>query len=209
VGTLDVRALFDRGIHIRRLVLSGVNMTLRQEAPGRKWNIAHIIAGDTTTKVPHTGVRFGDDVRIDSLWLNDGVVTTRAPWSPHPVFTGAARDSVIAVRDSLHDLERLPDGRLFERRRISLDLVRAHEVVVVDVQKRPASLALDSLRGVLSDPPVPIRQASGLVSWTGDSLMLDLRDVRLPNSQGTAVGTVAWNQPGPVRFDVLVKANAG
>ena len=66
----------------------------------------------------------------------------------------------------------------------------------------------DRVRGVLSDPPVPVRQASGQVSWTGDSLMLDLRDVRLPGSRGTAVGSVAWNQPGPVRFDVVVKADA-
>lgn len=208
-GALNVRDLLGRVIHIRRLALSGVNMTLRQEAPGRTWNLVHIIAGDTTASVPHTGVRFGDDVRIDALRLDDAVVTTRAPWSPHPVFTGTARDSVIAVRDSLHDIERLADGRLFERRRMSLEVARAHDVVIVDVLKRPASLQLDTLRGVLSDPPVRVRQARGLVSWTGDSLMLDLRDVQLPDSRGTAVGTVAWNQPGPVRFDVLVKADAG
>ena len=140
VGTLDVRGLLGRAIHIRQLALSGVTMTLRQEAPGQPWNIAHIIAGDTATSVPHTGVRFGDDVRIDAVRLERGVVTTRAPWAPHPVFTGDARDSVIAVRDSLHDLERLPDGRLFERRRITLDVVQAHDLVIVDVQKRPASL---------------------------------------------------------------------
>ena len=209
VGTLDVRALYRRVIHLKRVVLSGVTVTLRQESPGRPWNLAHIIAGDTAVSVPHTGVRFGDDVRIDSLLLDDGAITTRAPWSPHPVFAGAARDSVIAVRDSLHDLERLADGRLFERRRITLDRVRAHDVVLVDVQKRPASLVLDTLRGVLSDPPIPVRQARGRVAWTGDSLMLDLREVRLPDSQGTAVGTVMWNQPGPVRYDVLVKADAG
>jgi translocation and assembly module TamB len=209
VGTLNVRGLFGRVIHIQRLALSGVTMTLRQENAGTPWNIAYIISGDTTKKAPHTGVRFGDDVRVDSLRIDRGVVTTRAPWSPHPVFTGSARDSVIAVRDSLHDLERVSDGRWFERRRIVLDLVRAHDVVVVDVQKRPASLQLDSLRGVLSDPPVPIRHASGLITWNSDSLLLNLRDVRLPDSRGSAVGMVAWNQPGPVRYDVLVQADAG
>ena len=209
VGTLNVRGLFGRIIHIRTLALSGVNMTLRQERSGTKWNIAYIIAGDTTKKTPHTGVRFGDDVRIDSLRIERGVVTTRAPWSPHPVFTGAARDSMITVRDSLHDLEQVSDGRWFERRRIALDLVRAHDLIIVDVQKRPASMRLDSLQAVLSDPPIPVRHASGLISWNADSLMLDLREVRLPDSRGSAAGTVAWNQPGPVRFDVLVKADAG
>lgn len=209
IGTLDVRALFRRAIHIRGLTLSGVVMTLRQEAPGRPWNLAHIIAGDTTAAVPHVGVQFGDDVRIDSLRLDGGVVTTRAPWAPHPVFVGTARDSVIAVRDSLHDLERLADGRLFERRRIALERVRAHDLVIVDVQKRPASLRLDSLQGVISDPPVPVRHASGLITWTSDSLRLDLRDVQLPASRGRAAGTVAWHQPGPVHFDVQVVADAG
>ena len=209
VGTLDMRALFRRAIHIRSLTLSGVVMTLRQEAPGRPWNLAHIIAGDTTMAVPHVGVQFGDDVRIDSLRLDGGVVTTRAPWAPHPVFSGAARDSVIAVRDSLHDLERLVDGRLFEKRRITLERVRAHDLVIVDVRKRPASLRLDSLQGVISDPPVPVRHASGLITWTSDSLRLDLRDVRLPASRGRATGTVAWYQPGPVHFDVQVVADAG
>lgn len=209
VGRLDWGALWERAIHIRHLSLSGVTMALRQEVPGRPWNIAHIIAGDTTVKAPHVGVQFGDDMRIDSVRIEKGLVTTRAPWAPHPVFTGRARDSVIVVRDSLHDIEHMPDGRLFERRRIELEAVLAHDLVVVDVRKRPASLQLDSLRGVISDPPVPLRHASGRIAWTSDSLQLDLREVRLPDSQGSAVGTVAWNQPGPVRFDVVVKADAG
>jgi len=208
VGTLNVRRLLERAVHIRTLSLSGVVMTLRQEQSGRPWNIAYIISGDTTRKAPHATVQFGDDVRVDSLRVDDGVITMRAPWSPHPVFTGAARDSVIARRDSLHDIERVADGRLFERRRIRLDAVRAHDLVVVDRRKRPASLRLDSLRGVLSDPPVPVRQASGLITWTSDSLQLTLADVVLPGSRGRAVGMVAWNQPGPVRFDVVVEADA-
>lgn len=208
VGTLNVRGLFSRAIHVRRLAMRGVVLTLRQEEAGRPWNIAYIISGDTTDGVPHAKVQFGDDVRIDSLLLDGGVVTTRAPWSPHPVFTGSARDSVTAVRDSLHDLERVNDGRYFERRRIALDAVRAHDLIVIDVQKRPSSLQLDSLRGVLSDPPVPIRHAAGTISWTSDSLRLELKEVALPASRGSAVGTVAWNQPGPVRYDVLVQADA-
>ncbi|AMW05161.1 hypothetical protein GEMMAAP_10700 [Gemmatimonas phototrophica] len=208
VGTLNVRGLFSRAIHIRHLALRGVLMTLRQEQTGRPWNIAYIISGDTTVGVPHTSVQFGDDVRIDSLLLDAGVITTRAPWAPHPVFTGSARDSVTAVRDSLHDLERVSDGRYFERRRITLNTVRAHNLIVIDRQKRPSSLQLDSLHGVLSDPPVPIRQARGTIRWTSDSFQLDLRKVILPASQGTAVGMVAWDRPGPVRYDVLVTADA-
>lgn len=207
-GTLNVGGLFSKAIHIRRLALEGVTLDLQQDTTGRKWNLAYIIAGDTTRKTAHAP-GFGDDVRVDSLVLRNGEVRTRAPWAPHPMFTGAVRDSVIAVRDSLHDLVRTPTGLYFERRRIAIGVARAHDVVIVDVQHRPASLRLDSLAGVLSDPPVTIRQAQGQIAWTSDSLMLALTHVALPNSRGTAVGTVAWNQPGPVHYDVRVHADAG
>jgi translocation and assembly module TamB len=207
-GMLSLGGLFGKAIHIRRLAAEGLTLELQQDTAGRKWNLAYIIAGDTTTKTPHAP-GFGDDVRIDSLVIRRGEVHTRAPWAPHPIFTGAARDSVIAVRDSLHDLVRTPTGLLFERRRIAIGLARAHDVVVVDVQHRPASLQLDSLAGVLSDPPVTIRHAQGRIVWTSDSLQLALTRVELPASHGSAAGTVAWNQPGPVHYDVQVQADAG
>lgn len=75
--------------------------------------------------------------------------------------------------------------------------MKAHDIVVVDLLKRPSSLEIDSLSGAISAPPVSIKQAAGRVTWTSDSLMLDLPRVELPASVGSAVGTVAWNQPGP------------
>ncbi|MBY0492048.1 MAG: translocation/assembly module TamB domain-containing protein [Gemmatimonadaceae bacterium] len=207
-GALSVSGLFSKAIRIRRLAAEGVTLELQQDTTGRKWNLAYIIAGDTASKTPHAP-GFGDDVRIDTLVIRGGEVRTRAPWAPHPMFTGRQRDSVIAVRDSVHDLVRTPTGLLFERRRIAIGVARAHDVVVVDVQRRPASLQLDSLSGVLSDPPVTIRHAQGQVVWTSDSLQLALTHVELPHSQGSAVGTVAWNQPGPVHYDVQVRADAG
>lgn len=207
-GTLSFSGLLGKAIHIQRLAVQGLTLDMQQDTVGRKWNIAYIIAGDTSKSTPHPP-GFGDDVRIDSIFVRGGEVRTRAPWSPHPMFKGAARDSVIAVRDSLHDLVHTPAGILFERRKITLANVVAHDVIVVDAQKRPASLQLDSLRGVMSDPPVDVRQAHGQIVWTSDSLRLALDRVELPASHGSAIGTVAWNQPGPVRYDVAVKANAG
>lgn len=208
-GALDVRGLFDRAIHLRALTVRGLVVTLQQDAVGRPWNLAHLIAGDTTPAAPRSQPGFGDDVRIDTIVVVDGVVTTSAPWAPHPVFTGSARDSVIAVRDSLHDLVQAPDGTWFERRRITLARVRAHDAVIIDRRRRPSSLVLDTVVGVISDPSVTLRHAEGRVSWTSDSLRLDLPMVRLPSSTGSAVGAITWREPGPVRFDVLVKADAG
>jgi translocation and assembly module TamB len=208
-GTLDVRGLFNRAIHIRSLALQGLVLDLRQDVAGRPWNIAYLIAGDTTPSAPRTQPGFGDDVRIDTIVLTDGVVTTRAPWAPHPVFTGRARDSVIAVRDSLHDLVQSADGSWFERRRITLGRVRARDAVIVDRRQRPSALVLDTVVGVISDPPIALRHAEGRVTWTPDSLRLDLPLVRLPSSTASAVGAITWREPGPVRYDVLVKADAG
>lgn len=202
-------ALLDKRINLPSVQLTGVRLMLRQDKAGTPWNVAYLLAGDTTPPRPRTEPAFGDDVRIGALTLVDGKITTVAPWAPHPVFTGAARDSVIAVRDSLHDLTQAPDGTWFERRVITLSHVRAHDLVIIDPRKRPSSLVLDTVAGVISDPPVTLRQAEGRVTWTGDSLMFDLARVALPASTARARGTVAWNQPGPVRYAATVHAEAG
>lgn len=205
-GTLSVRGLFTKAIHIGTLSLRGVTMNFRQDFAG-PFNIANIISGP-----PKTGPRgkpgFGDDIRIDKLELSDGTMTLVSPWSPHPVFTGTARDSVIAVRDSLHDIERTPRG-ILQRRVVQLDRVVAHDVIVTEPGRGPGSMLVDTLRGKISDPPVVVTAASGRLRWTGDSLRFELPSLALPASTGSAAGLVSWNQPGPVHYDVLIDTKAG
>ena len=204
-GVLDLPALIDRRVHLRALDVRGVQMELHRDFTG-PWNIAYIIAGDTTKKV-RGAPGFGDDIRIDTLRLSDGAITTIGPWAPNAIFTGAARDSVIAVRDSLHDLLRTPNG-LLERRRVSIARLVAHDGILMQPSREPSSMAIDSLRGAVSDPPVRLVSASGRIRWTPDSLRLELPRVGLPASTGSASGVVWWNQPGAVRYDVLVQMQA-
>ncbi|WP_373065089.1 translocation/assembly module TamB domain-containing protein [Gemmatimonas sp.] len=206
-GSIEIGDLLDKAIHLRRLAVRGLRLDLERDEKG-PWNIAYIISGDTTRKTPRATPGFGDDIRIDSLIVDGGRVGTIAPWAPHPIFTGTARDSVITVKDSLHDIVRASNGTYFERRLVVLERVRAHDVIVVDVEKRPASMQIDTLSGVISDPPIRIAHAAGGIRWTGDSLQLDLGDVRLPSSSGTAVGSIDWHNPGPLRYDVVIKTNA-
>ncbi len=124
------------------------------------------------------------------------------------IFTGAARDSVIAVRDSLHDITRTPNG-LLERRRVFLDRLVGHRGVIMRPDRKPSSLEIDSLRGRVSDPPLRITAATGQVQWTPDSLRLDMKRLDLPASTGTLAGRVWWHEPGAVRFDVVMKVRAG
>ncbi len=207
-GSIEFTGLLNKVIHIRRLTVRGLRLDLKRDEKG-PWNIAYIISGDTPKKTPGATPGFGDDIRVDSLIVDGGRVGMIAPWAPHPIFTGIARDSVIAVRDSLHDLVRVPNGTFFERRLVVLERVRAHDAIIVDVEKRPASMQIDTLSGVISDPPIRIAQAAGGIRWTGDSMQLHLGDVRLPASTGTAVGTIDWHNPGPLRYDVVIKTNAG
>lgn len=205
-GTLDARELYSKAIHIRTLHLRDVTMDFHQDFTG-PFNIKYIISGDST-KGPSKGPGFGDDIRIDELTITNGVLTMKSPWAPHPVFTGKARDSVTAVREKFHDIIRLPQGML-QRRTVTFDRLVAHDAIITNPKKRPASIRIDTLRGRISDPPVRILAASGGMRWTTDSLRFELPSVQLPASSGSAIGTVSWNQPGPLRYDALVKAQAG
>jgi translocation and assembly module TamB len=205
-GDLDIEALFSRVIHVRSLDVDGLRLDLHKDAIG-PWNIAYIISGPPSTK-PKGPPGFGDDIRIDALRISRGAITTIAPWAPHPIFVGSARDSVIAVRDSLHDLIRTP-ATIFERRRIAIDRVVSHDGIIMRPDRKPSSLVLDSLRGQISDPAVRITGAAGTLQWTPDSLRLTLPTVALPASTGSANGVVWWHQPGAVRYDVSINTRAG
>ncbi|HYW32272.1 MAG TPA: translocation/assembly module TamB domain-containing protein [Gemmatimonas sp.] len=205
-GRLNARGLFSKAIHIRSLALRNVRMDFRQDFKG-PFNIKYIISGDTS-KGPSKGPGFGDDIRIDTLHLTNGVLTLISPWSPNAVFTGSARDSVIMVRDSLHDITRTPLG-LRQRRVVTLDRVMARDAVITDPKKGPASMRIDTLRGRVSDPPVVIAAVSGGIRWTGDSLKFEFPEIRLPASSGSAIGAISWNQPGPLHYDALVQVKAG
>lgn len=208
-ATISWRALLSKVILLDSVALYGTTLDLRQDSPGAPWNIAYVIMGDSGEAELNGRPGFGDDVRITRLVLSKARINTSAPWEPHPVFTGAARDSVIAVRDSLHDLVATGDGRWFERRQVGVDRAVAAEVVITDPLGRPSSLHLDSLSGSVSDPPVAIRSAAGRMWWNGDSLWLDMPGVTLPNSAGAVAGTIAWNEPGALRFDIRIDADAG
>lgn len=204
-GSLDIMALLDKVVHLHYLEVSGLSVDMRKGFTG-PWNLAYIIAGDTTSHIPGPP-GYSDNIRIDTIRLSEGRIVTTAPWEPYPVFTGRARDSVIALRDSLHDLTTTPDGFL-ERREIAIQWLAAHDGVITQPFGKWSSIQVDTLFGTISDPPVRIVHARGQVQWTPDSLELALPTVVLPASTGSATGRVWWNEPGAVRYDVNIKATA-
>lgn len=207
--TLSWSALFRKAIHLGQVTVDGLVLQLEQTAPERPWNIAYIVAGDTAQTVSSTAPGFGDDVRIDSLLVLEATITTIAPWEPHPVFKGSARDSVIAIRDSLHNLIHVSNDRFLERRQIDIGRLRARDAVVMDPERRPSSLRLDSVSVAISDPAVTVTQAQGELSWTSDSLRFSISHAALTSSEGNAIGVISWGEPGPLRYDVNARADAG
>ena len=107
-GQLDYWALLNKSIHITRIDARGVQLNLRREFTG-PWNISYIISGGPPSTGPHVP-GFGDDVLIDSIALTDGKIAMQYPWSPNDIFKGHARDSVIALRKSAHDLAFFPQA---------------------------------------------------------------------------------------------------
>lgn len=205
-GDLSFAELLNKSIHITRLEVSGVDLILKRDFSG-PWNIAYIINGGPKQIGPHIP-GYGDDILIDDLKLSDGAIAMKYPWAPNEIFKGKVRDSVITVRKSAHEISVVPQG-LLESRRIVLPRVVAHKIWVATPGDDPSSLQLDTLGGSISDPAVRIVQAGGQLRWTPDSLMLDLPNVALPASTGSAKGRVSWNLPGAVRYDVTVAARAG
>lgn len=205
-GSIGYGALLNKQIRITALDVNGVQLFLKRDFTG-PWNIAYIINGGPKSTGPHVP-GYADDIRIDAIRLSDGTIEMQYPWAPNVVFKGKARDSVITVRRSLHDIAVTPKG-LLEKRRIVLPRVVTHDVMVASPGDEPSSLVLDSLGGTISDPAVRVVQAGGVLRWTPDSLLLDLPRVALPASTGAAKGKVHWDQPGPVRYDVTIAARAG
>ncbi len=208
-GRIRIGALLSKTILLTDLHVDGVTVDMRKDFVG-PWNIAYITVGDSsvTETVPTVMTGFGDDVRVQSLTVSNLLLKMSAPWEPSSRIPESMRDSVIAMRKSLHDVIDLPGG-MIERRQIELARAVAHDVVLVAPGSTPASMKIDSLQGRISDPPVELTYAQGQIQWTGDSLNLDVSLVRLPVSEGSARGRVWWNEPGAVRYDVAVQARAG
>ncbi|MEO7361688.1 MAG: translocation/assembly module TamB domain-containing protein, partial [Gemmatimonadaceae bacterium] len=205
-GAISYSALLNKMIHITRLDVRGVQLNLNRDFTG-PWNIAYIINGGPVKpglRVPG----FSDDIRIDAITLSNGRIGMRYPWTPNAMFKGKVRDSVIAVRKTAHVITVVPQG-LIESRGIVLPRVVAHDVLVATPGDDPSSLQLDTLGLTISDPAVHLLHTSGELRWTPDSLLLNLPTVVLPASTASAKGRVNWDQPGAVRFDVSLIAQAG
>lgn len=202
--SLDWSALTSRRIHLRRLAVDGVVLAM-QKTTTTPWNLLYILAGDSTPPAPGPG--FGDDVRVDSLQLTNAAITITAPWAPHPIFQGAARDSVIAAARTAHDLRPVADGWA-QVRRITIGQAHAHAARFAVQAPDSTGLILDAAQLTVSDPAVTVTDAAGVVSWTPETMHFTLSHFAMPRSTARLAGMVDWHHEDGLRYDVRVEADA-
>lgn len=201
------RQLLRRVIQLHELRLDDFDISLEKGLSG-PWNLAWIFLGDTVTSKQKDAPGFGDDVRVTRLSLDRGLLSVDMPWEPSEKIPDRMRDSVIALRRSLHDISDVPGG-MIQHTKIGIGRSVLSDAVFVSPSGDPASLKIDTIALTISDPPVTVVQAAGSVWWTSDSLGLDLPTVQLPVSTASAKGALSFGEPGALRYDVALRAEAG
>lgn len=71
--------------------------------------------------------------------------------------------------------------------------------------ERPLHFEIDRLAALVSDPAIELVEARGVLDIRGDSLVLDLEEVRLPRSAAGVSGSISWDT-GSLRYDLAVRA---
>jgi hypothetical protein len=73
--------------------------------------------------------------------------------------------------------------------------------------EEPLHFDVRELAAAVSDPALTIAGAAGTIDIRGDSLHLDLAELRLPQSRGAVRGTLRWPR-GDLLYDLEVRAEA-
>lgn len=203
----DLRDLLDRRLLIRSLDVDRPVVNLRRHGDG-VWNYRRIFPQGPERSVGPSR-RFGDYVVIERALVHDGTLLVTMPWSPPDWLRGAQRDSAAraALRDSNRTVRRTAEGlkRTWRWTELDADLPL---VQLADPGHRGRTISVARLDVVERDPPFRFRDVTGLVSIRNDTVTLDVRRFRLPGSTGSARGRVMYGGPGPVRYDIAVRADS-
>jgi translocation and assembly module TamB len=129
---------------------------------------------------------------------------------------GRGPPPLIAFRDVV-----ITDGRVVIRTRASPDdgdgIFRERTIEGLNARLRyarisspasgekPLHFEIARLAMRLSDPALELTDARGTLEIRGDSLLMDLDEVRLPRSVAAVAGSLSWDT-GPLRFDLDLRA---
>jgi translocation and assembly module TamB len=141
-------------------------------------------------------------VQFRNLHIYDGTIRISVPWSPSAdIDSDAGRKELERERAKPgRMIENAPDGL---RRIITVSKLttRMPMVWASMPDRRPLTVDLDTLAGLLSDPAVPVRHIRGRIQVKGDSLIFAVESGALPNSQISGGGVLTWPE-GPIWYDI-------
>ena len=141
-------------------------------------------------------------VQFRNLHIVNGLVRISVPWSPSADPTSDAGRAELARERAKPGrvIEQAPDGL---RRIITVsELTSRFPTVWASMpDRRPLTVDIDSLAGILSDPAVDIRHIRGRIQVKGDSLIFAVESGALANSRMSGGGVLTWPD-GPIEYDI-------
>ena len=167
-GRYALGPLLDGELRLHLVTARRPQVHLAQDASGQ-WNLGTLF-GDAaaTPSVPSAGLAVGWRVTIDSLSLTDGLLTVTRPDSLPSLPPKVSRYAAMQLVLGPSRYSTGSNEGEFDVRRLAVDI---------------------------ESPPVPLQHAEGRVALWPDSMRLDLRAVRLPNTRGSLDGSIGWGAP--------------
>lgn len=181
-----LRDILGGRIVLGHLELVSPKVTIAQR-PGRLLNLEEVFgfSGDSR-KGPSPLIAFSE------VAITDGVLEFRAPAEP--------ADSMRA------GVEATPDGPMKVRRITDLD-ARLPYLRISSPLPLESGIRVDvaALRATVSDPSLSIENARGRITVVGDSIGLELAEVRLPSSRAEVRGILSMTDVG-LMMDLSIEA---
>ena len=205
-----------RALLLKRLELGDVRLVrplvVLDKPPGDSalWNYKAIFRSDTPKALRDTTkARFGDWIVLRDVTLIDGHLIIRSPWRPSRDDAGAARDSAIA--SALGGGERVvvvrrDDGfqKVIEFRELTGDIPYLR---LAHPDTKVRRLEIDSLATValpFHPPAAVVRDMTGALEFTGDSIWFKDVQVAMPGSRAGGDGRYNFDNDD---FDLVLRAD--
>jgi translocation and assembly module TamB len=199
----DVRDIIDRRLLVRFLEVTRPVIRVH-EYRGGGWNWKRIFP-PSRRRTPVSPTRgFGDYVEVDTARLHDATLILIQPWNPDPNAPVSARDSLLRVAQREHELR--PDGsgtwdKVSQWRNAELRLGHS---VIAHPDSAGQTFALEAARLVETEPAFYVRNARGMVRKIDDTVWVNLPELKLAASSGSASGRVSWGGGRPQRWDIRI-----
>lgn len=205
--TYDVRDLIDRRVLLRAVDVVRPRLRVKEFRDGT-WNWKKIFPPSRATTPVSPTRGFGDWVMIDTLAVHDGSLLFVQPWTPPAGATAAIRDSLLQEARDVHELRRDgPEGweKLYRWSNAELALSNARLAHPDSVGQ---AFEVAAARVVETEPSFFIAAARGLVRKHDDTVWVDLPELALAASRGSARGRVWWGGGKPQQWDVRIRGDS-